>query len=1016
MTQPGLSGQRPSSPTDSAGAPAPIAGTGTLPLQRLRSRAAIHVAIALVVLATTVLVTLTTAALETASVDGVSELVDRAPAEGASLLIETHRSDDSTAQDAEAADFFDERFAGLGLTTDRTVRGIAPAPAGDIVISADDGIAAVADLESGEWPGAASADSIPVALQQRAATALGLDVGDTFPAGPADSPVTLVVSGTWLPKNIDDPRWHGDPAIASGFSGDRPGPFVMDEASVVALTPTVFVDWTVSVDNENGRRDPSSLDPSRLDPTRLDALAAATDPVSVAAGIERHGGITDQSASADGGLSATFRRAEGVARAASAVSVIPLALTGAIALITLLQLAGLLAAARETETYMLRARGASVAGLTRLALGESVLSVVAAIVAGLVLSAGRLLESIVTIVVALGAVVVLTVRAFIAARTAVGAGAQRRSSVASVLLTIALAVAAALSTWQLLLYGASGVNVLGSFAPVLCLVAFALVFGAVLSPVAGVVARALARSSSLGPALAARQVARGSQVFGVAILVVALGAGGIVLAGAVTGTISRVDADAQDLATGGDVRVRQSVQGQVGDNTDPVTAAPYSAIEQADAATVVLVTTATIGSDSVALLAADAGSLGTVTGDSGTGSAATDLAPLDAQSNSLELAAGTSELSLSITGGANVANRAGDLVVSAWLVDSDGALAKVVLGNPTVASTASGPVPVTGTVPAGVEPWRLVALDAVLRGSPGQSTVTVTFDSLAANGTPVDSEPQEVSMTSQRATGRALFGVEDQALPIVVTHAFADRTGHGVGSQLSLGLTTGRTLDAVVAGTTEAIPGSNGSLAIFADLESLDGAMLVAGGPVLQAADVWIATSHPDAVRAAAQVIPRVPSAVTTRSTGSSDPVLEPTAAVLWTNIAGVAIVALIAFAATASTILRARRRETEVLSALGQSARASIGLRVGELAGVSLFAIVAGAVSGLLAATLSVGVLAAAAVPAAPASAALPTLATAGLPLALFVGGVALVIGGYGVAVRSRLHGTVQRSAGRSS
>ena len=1011
MTQPGLSGQRPSSPTDSAGAPAPIAGTGNLPLQRLRSRAAIHVAIALVVLATTVLVTLTTAALETASVDGVSELVDRAPAEDASLLIETHRSDDSTAQDAEAADFFDERFAGLGLITDRTVRGIAPAPAGDIVISADDGIAAVADLESGEWPGAATADSIPVALQQRAATALGVDVGDTFPAGPADSPVTLVVSGTWLPKNIDDPRWHGDPAIASGFSGDRPGPFVMDEASVVALTPTVFVDWTVSVDNANGK-----LDPSRLDPTRLDALAAATDPVSVAAGIERHGGITDQSTSADGGLSATFRRAEGVARAASAVSVIPLALTGAIALITLLQLAGLLAAARETETYMLRARGASVAGLTRLALGESILSVVAAIVAGLVLSAGRLLESIVTIVVALGAVVVLTVRAFIAARTAVGAGAQRRSSVASVLLTIALAVAAALSTWQLLLYGASGVNVLGSFAPVLCLVAFALVLGALLSPVAGVIARALARSSSLGPALAARQVARGSQVFGVAILVVALGAGGIVLAGAVTGTISRVDADAQALATGGDVRVRQSVQGQVGDNTDPVTAATYSAIEQADAATVVLVTTATIGSDSVALLAADAGSLGTVTGDSGTGSAATDLAPLDAQSDSLELAAGTSELSLSITGGANVANRAGDLVVSAWLVDSDGALAKVVLGNPTVASTASGPVPVTGTVPAGVEPWRLVALDAVLRGSPGQSTVTVTFDSLTANGTPVDSEPQEVSMTSQRATGRALFGVEDQALPIVVTDAFADRTGHGVGSKLSLGLTTGRTLNGIVAGTTEAIPGSNGSLAIFADLESLDGAMLVAGGPVLQAADVWIATSHPDAVRAAAQVIPRVPSAVTTRSTGSSDPVLEPTAAVLWANIAGVAIVALIAFAATASTILRARRRETEVLSALGQSARASIGLRVGELAGVSLFAIVAGAVSGLLAATLSVGVLAAAAVPAAPASAGLPTLATAGLPLALLLAGVALVIGGYGVAVRSGLRGTVQRSAGRSS
>jgi hypothetical protein len=1000
MTQPGQSGQRPELPTGSVAAPQLRDRTGILALQRLRSRTTIHLAIALVVLATTWLVTSTTAALAVAAVNGVSELVTRAPAEDASLLLETHRSTDSATQDAAAQDFFSERFAGLGLTTVRSVRGVAPTPAGDIVITADEGIAAVAELESGEWPSSATADAIPVALQERAAESLGLEVGDTYLAGAADSPVTLVIVGTWLPTNIDDPRWHGDPAIASGFSGDRPGPFVMDEASVIAIAPTVFVDWTVVPDG------------NLIDPDRLAALAAATDPVDVAASVERYGDIADQSTSADGGLSATFLRAESVARAASAVSVIPLALTGAIALITLLQLAGLLAAARETETYMLRARGASVAGLTRLAFGEAFASVIPALVLGLIVAAGRLLELIMSVVVALGAVAVLTVRAFFAARSVVGAGARQRSSVASVLLTLALVVAAALSTWQLLLYGASGVNILGSLAPVLCLVAFALVLGALLSPVAGVISRAVARSSSLGPALAARQVARGAQVFGVAILVVALGAGGIVLAGAVTGTISRVDADAQALATGGDVRVRQHVQGQVGDNTDPVTAAPYAVIESADAATVVLVTTATIGGDTVTLVAADAGTLGSVTRGSGTGTGneVTELAPLDVPSTSLELPAGTSELSLSITGGQNIANRAGDMLVSGWLVDSDGALAKVVLGNPTVASTATGPVTVTAQVPSGVEPWHVVALDAVLRGSPGQSTVTVTFDSLTANGSAVGAGPQEVSMTSQRATGRALFGVEAEALPIVVTDAFAERTGHGVGSTLSLGLSTGRTLDAIVVGTIGAIPGSNGSLGAFADLAALNSAMLAGGGPVLQAADVWIATAQPDAVRAAAQAIPHVPSSVTTRLTASSDPVLQPTSAVLWTNIAGVATVALIAFAATASTILRARRRETDVLSALGLRARASIGLRVGELAGVSLFAILAGAISGLLAAVLSVGVLAEAAVPAAPASAGLPALASAGLPLVLFVGGVALVIVGYGFAVRASLPAAKQR------
>ena len=985
--------------------------------QRTRARAAILAAIALVVALTAALFVATTGYLEVATTSGAQELVTAAPADAASVVIETHVADDSDAQSAAAAEFFSEWFSETPITVDRTLRaGPVNSGAGgdqpEVLAVSDPALPAHADLVAGEWPdlraGSGSA-VVPAALQADAAESLGLAVGDTIAVGAAGQQLTLVVAATWRATDVVDPRFAGDPAVASGASDNAVGPFVIAEPALVELPSSHYVRWTVSP------RIPE------LDAARIGPLGSSAEATNLAEGITRFGGITDESTTVSGRLATTAERVTAVASASAAVSSIPLALTGAIAIITLLQLSSLLAGSRQSETYMFRARGASVPQLTRWSTLEGIVIVVPAALVGAVggycaaaffsstdAAAPTLAQLMSVAAIVVTAVLVFAVRGFLAARAGERATPRSRSGILSVVLIVLVTLAAAISTWQLLLYGAGTVSPLAALAPTLVVAAVALLLGTMLSPVAGWLARAGAALPSLVPGLAARQVARQAAVFAVASLVVALATGGVTVATAIASQITTADAEASTLETGGDVRVRLDLQGQVSDGTEAVTAESYTALPGSTAAATVLAEPATIGADSVDVVGIARESLEPVvsTSDSivdvpalvtafGAGTAPVVL-PDDAES-----------ITVTIASPAANPDRAGGIGVQAWLADATGALAKLDLGSVEFGDPAlADGAPVTGDLPAGVGSWALLAVDTALVGAPSATEIEVTFPRVAAGDSELEPGLAATTVSSQRTSDRAIvFSATDAGLGgtpmgVVVTERLASHAGLAAGEAFDIAFATGRALSATVIGVTPVIPGSTAEFGVLVDLTDLDTAMLADRGPVLQAAEVWIASADAAATVEAASRASHYPASVQSRATASVAPLLAPTVRALILDLAGVVIIALIAFGATAATLFRSRREEGVVLSALGLSARGQATLRGIELATVTIFAALTGIVAGVVAATFSAGTLAASAVPGAAGGLPIPPLASAVLPLVAVVVALLAIDGGYAGAV----------------
>lgn len=950
-----------------------------LVLRRFASRGVVHLAVAVVVAVTTTLVLATTSYLTTATAAGARELVAHAPADSASVVVQTHLSRDAAAQDAAAAAFFADQLAGVPVTITRTTAAspLASDRGARVLVVSDASIRSVAHLTAGSWPTPDAAHGpVLAAVQTEAATALGLSVGDEVVVREASSRVTLTVSGLWAADDATATRWHGDPAVATGHSGTDLGPFVVDESAMATLPTSVFVRWVVA---------PVVGD---LTTGAIARLADAASPGSLSTGIERAGTITDQSTTVEGDLAAAAERSTAVVRAASVVSAIPLVLVGAIGLITLVQLAGLLATARSRETRTLRARGASVLQLSVWAATESALVAVPAALAGWALGGADRTQLGAAAAVAAATVVVLAVRALVAARSVVPRTGRPGTTPAAIVVLVVV-LTAAFAVWQLLQHGARRAGPFASSAPALALVATALVLGTALAPVAAAAARGLARARGLGPVLAARQVARQASVFAAVTLVVALATGGAVLAATVTATLTDVDGRTSARTVGSDVRARLAVPAVVADGTEAVTAATYAALPGVDAAAVVLATTAKIGAGTVDVVAFTAAT------------AAAVLPTSNAHADGLtSLSTGTTpgvvvpaDLHLRVATDAASAGRPGRVLVSVWVADAQGAIAHVPLGGAPVAAAAGAPVDLVGTLPAGVGAWSLLAIDAALDGSPGTGDVTVHLDGPA----PID----PVVLSSTHARGRALVATPPSGgLPVLVSEALADHNGLSVGSTFSLDLTTGRSVTAVVAGTTKDVTGSTNAHGVLADLPALDVALLATGGPVLQPGDVWLATEDPAGVGREVTLASHALARVSTAGTSAVEPVLAPTSRALWLDALGAGVIALVALAAAAATLAGSRTREGAVLRALGLPVRSLVAVRTGQLAGASIVGMVVGAVSGLTTAVLCVGALATSAVPGSPGGFSAPVMTTMVVPLALVATGVAVVVGLHALAV----------------
>ena len=952
----------------------------TLAPRRLASRIAIYAAIGLVAAVAAGFVTGATAAVSTARETGARSLLASAPADAASIVVTTHLSDSPATQDAAVRALVARQLSGVPVVVTRTTTAspLTTTTGSRVLVGSDAAIRSVAHLVTGSWPAGPASGIVPTAVQADAAVALHLRVGDELVAPGPPASVTFVVSGTWTADDPTAVRWHGESAVASGFSGAAHGPFIVAESAMTSLPTSIYARWVVA---------PVVPQLTTRSIARL-ADMATVDAVSTA--ITRAGSITDQSTTVTGALAGTAARATRVIQAAAEIEMLPVILVGTVALITLVQLAGLLVTARARETTTLRARGTSVGQLTRWAIGESSVVVVPAVLAGWASGGAGAGVRGSAAAVAVLAVTVTSARAHAAARDL---GSHRDTwRVLGSLVVLSSLLAAALAGWQLRLD--DGGPLAGWAAP-LALVSLCLVIAALLGPVAALVARRLAALRALAPVLAARQVARTARVFAVVTLVLALAGGGVTLVAALMATTASVDARTSASAVGSDVRIRLAGLGVVTGDSEPITAAAYAALSGADSAAVVLATTASVGSDRVDVIAIAAGSAPAVM----VGGSGIDAGALVRSSPQVSSAAlGASAVTFEVAVDPDALGRAGQVVVSAWVRDSQGALAKVALGAAQVADAARAPVRLSGALPPGVGEWSLLAVDADLVGSPGHD-LTVSF-----TGT-VPLAP--VTVSSIHAHGRSLaVAARPTGLPIVITDALARRRGLAVGSTVTLAVAAGQPIGAVVAGVAADVPGASSPLAVLADLPTLDATVLADGGPVLQPAEVWVSTFDPVAVSRASSLVSRLPSHVTTTATESVGSVLDPVDRILSAGVLSSVVTALIALVAVAATLVRSQRRGGAVLRASGMSTGAQMRLRAVELAGVGAFGIVAGASAGVGAAQLCVAELARAAVPGAATGVTVLGSGATVMPFALLVGGLVVIAGGYAWAVRSTTAG----------
>nr|WP_206314458.1 FtsX-like permease family protein [Streptomyces coryli] len=453
------------------------------------------------------------------------------------------------------------------------------------------------ELVAGRWPGAAGKNtggkdtagkntgSVPVALPEVAAAALRLEPGDALKLTSRLSgkpPLTVRLTGIYRPADRADAYWQIDELRGRGtqtISFTSYGPLLTDPGSFRSgRVPQESAAWIATGDFTAV----TGADTGRLSA----AMTAAVKDIPKLDALGGHGVTAKSSLPA---VLADADRALLVNRSSILIVALQLVLLAGYAL---LLVARLLAAAREGETDLLRARGGSRWRLTGLAAGEAALLALPAAVAAPLLAGpvtgmlseygalGRLglrLDTQITgttwlvgTAAALGctlAVITPTV-----ARTGREQSVVRRlpavPGVVKAGADVGLLVIAAVAYWQLDRQTSGGAGVLssdtsGTFgvdpvlvaAPALALLAGTVVTLRLLPPVARLAERRAAAGRGLPAALAGWQLSRrpmrGAGPVLLLVLAVAMG----MLAIGQGATWERSQADQADFRAGTDVRV-----------------------------------------------------------------------------------------------------------------------------------------------------------------------------------------------------------------------------------------------------------------------------------------------------------------------------------------------------------------------------------------------------------------------------------------------------------------------------
>src|SRR4051794_19652759 len=495
----------------------------------------------------------------------------------------------------------DEALGSLPRSVFRTARSdsfaLSTQPDGGVrdlaTFGYSEGIEDHATLVSGAWPtDEASPDrAVPVAISDRAAEALRLDVGDSESVESRITPgffVPVRVVGTFHVDDPGDPFWRAEPQMIEGVESTARfttyGPFMTTLTNVLdRTTPTqVGVGWRAIPDF------------SATTPADVDALAARVQALSGRiAGATGGSPVVTVTTDLPSILARTSQSLL-VSRAGVLVLTIQLVI---LAVYAVLLSAALLVEHRRVDTTMLRSRGAGSVRIAGMAAAEGLVLVVAAVVIGpwLALAALHLFDVVGPLVdiglrldpvvgsdaylaaaaAGLLCLVALALPAFLSARSLAGvqgemARGQTRSIGQRLGLDVALLIVAAVGLFQLRQYGgpltaagkgALGVDPLLIATPAIGLLAGAIVALKLIPLAAHLLERGTIRGRGLVPSLSARQVARRPLRYTRAALLLTLAMSMGVFAVSYAATWTASQDDQARYQVGADVRVIPSRRG-----------------------------------------------------------------------------------------------------------------------------------------------------------------------------------------------------------------------------------------------------------------------------------------------------------------------------------------------------------------------------------------------------------------------------------------------------------------------
>ena len=990
---------------------------------------------------------------------GVIDLLDRAAESGVRaelatrvgadlalrLTLDRAEGSEAQAQDAAVRAVLIEEFSteqrSIEFVIDRTVvsaRALefsvasssnAAPTTGQVAVASIPGLADEAHLTAGRW----AATSDEATMQADAAELLGLAPGDRILLPGAE--VELV--GTWRVSDSLDPRWLADPLLLEGAAEGRVGPIDVAEDRWADLEANSLVAWTVVPDA------------ARLTVADLATIQTTWSDLDDAVESAK---LDDIPFIQEGNLSFVAQQLTTRLNALDAAKPIALLIVAAIALVTMIELGRLLAEVRARELELLWARGGTSLGLAGWTLVEALLvglaggaigaagarSAVSALAGGEVPSLGADALWLVPLTAALAAAGALAWQAFMASRRVARHDRLARSGRALRLTgagaVVLVSLAAALSTWQLQLYGSPLTPVAGGgtlldpvtvVAPALAIVAVALL-GLVLFPrLAPLGAKIAARGLGARRVLAARSLARRLPLAATPIVLLALATAQLVVAGGYGATWEQSFTQTQQLRAGAETRLTAGPLGLSDEVLEEVAATAgltsLAAYDQAEAS---------IGGEPVSVIG--------VMPDAFARLALDGAGTLDTSSASDAIRA---RLPAPVTGEAGSQIEVDFLVTgftlppsaALWATSEGGVMRLIPLAAETGGATS--PTRLIAEFPSSPEldgSWRVAALDitpqldepARVAGAPPR---LIELIAIAIDGTPADLGDKWPAYAFGSTNGRLAaaggggFALppgaatlrlvpplspergDDVTIPVALSSQLADRIGVASGALLPVAL-VGGPVRARVTEIVAVVPGATRAEAVLLDLAVLDGLRFRALALPEVRTRYWIGSDAPGAL------VPRLRAALPASAnveTLAEDPdrrMLGSAAVALWVAAAGTALLVVAALGAVVAAQLRARRDEVVILRAVGVTARDQGRIRRQEFSVLAWYGMLIGIIAGLAAVALTVAPLARASVPEAYGS--LPTrvafepgqLAIALLVLASLV---AAVIAVYVVGVR---------------